>query len=79
MARYVTATLVKRQTADGLIEVEDYISIGKTYEVDLDRIETAEFFNTSRSVEHTKEIIWCRDGGWFATELLTIPKEKVHD
>lgn len=77
MSRYVTATLIKRATEDGMVELKDDVPIGKTYEVDLDTISTYVIYNTVRAEHHMKEVIWTRDGGWFATEMLDIPKEQT--
>jgi hypothetical protein len=87
MPRYVTATLVRHSTRDGLVTMRDHIPIGKQYEVNLDSIEIREFHVTDPRVDHAKhpshhkEIIWCKpeiiDGQkvnqWFCTELLHIP------
>jgi hypothetical protein len=85
--RYVTATLIRHSTCDGLVTMREHIPLGKQYEVDLDRIEIQEFHITDPRVDpakhpkHTKEIIWCKpeiENGvelnqWFCTELLHIP------
>jgi hypothetical protein len=87
MPRYVTATLVRHSTDDGLVTMFEHIPIGKQYEVDLDSIEIATFHITDDRIDHMKhpshdkEIIWCKpeiiDGvetnQWFCTELLHIP------
>lgn len=72
MTRWVTATLVKLRTDDGLVEMHDNIPLGKTYEVDLDSIATHELFNLVHH-RHTKESITARDGGRIPTEMLDIP------
>lgn len=87
MRRYVTATLIRHSTSDGLVTMRDEIPIGKQYEVDLDSIEIKEFqiddprINVSKHQKHSKEIIWCKpeiENGvtinqFFPTELLHIP------
>jgi hypothetical protein len=85
--RYVTATLVKHSTADGLVTMWEHIPIGKQYEVDLDSIEVVDFELTDPAAKfhghthHRKEIIYCKAqmvGGrsvreYLCTEVLHIP------
>jgi hypothetical protein len=75
--RYVTATLVKHSTADGLVTMWEHIPLGKQYQVDLNSIRIAEFDitdeNSVRFAKHRKEIIDCTDGQYLCTEVLHIP------
>lgn len=66
------AVLVKRVSADGLIEAKDGVPLGKVYEVDLDGVLTATFFNTEKGVYHDKEMVPDAEGGYLPTELLRI-------
>lgn len=75
MTRWVTATLVKLKSDDGLIEMNADVPLGKHYVVDLDSRRVDDLFNFTYFREHTKESIATRDGGRLPTDLLSIPNE----
>lgn len=69
------AVLIARESADGLIGVNDDVEIGKVYEVDLSTIQTVTFYNVKQKVIHKREAIRAQeDDGWnfYPTELLRI-------
>lgn len=74
MSRWVKATLVKRMTDDGLVEVQDDLPLGREYLVDAESRRTFAMFNTVKKVRHEKEHVLVAEGGWFVTELLEIPE-----
>lgn len=82
--RYVTATLIKHSSKDGLVNMWEHVPLGKQYEVDLDSIETVELHITDVRVDfmkhpsHQKEIIYCKPDAngvreYLCTEMLHIP------
>lgn len=87
MPRYVTATLIRHSTKDGLVTMWENIPLGKQYEVDLDSIEMFDFELTDSAAKahghthHRKEIIFCKaqmvEGRsvreYLCTEVLHIP------
>lgn len=79
------ATLVKRRSANGLIEVKDHVTIGKTYVVDLRTLRTATLCHLPTGEVYEAQVIWeCESGRWLAMELLAIeawlarPNGRVH-
>ena len=66
----VTATLIKLTTDDGLFEIWEDVPLGKKYQVDLDRLDYADGYNTIYDVPWKREIIFTTDGEWLPTEIL---------
>jgi hypothetical protein len=66
------ATLIKRESEDGLIGVNDDVPVGRRYVVDLDTVRTVGMFNVERQQPHEKQIVRDAEGGWLPTELLLI-------
>lgn len=78
MSRFVTATLVKHSTEDGLVTMWEHVPLGKQYQVDLDTIQVMELIITDPKVPdnhptHRKEVIFADNHQWLATECLHIP------
>jgi len=70
----VTAKLKARATADGLVEFQDSVPLGKTYEVDTDSIKEVQLYNVIKGVEHTKMVIKEHPSGcWLPLEVLELP------
>ena len=69
----VIATLMKLKSADGLIEMEDHIPLGKKYTVNTATLRTVKLFNLDKKVSHEKDIIdvW-PTGGYLVLELLEL-------
>jgi hypothetical protein len=81
MPRWVTATLKRHSTKDGLVTVRDEVPLGKQYRVDLDSIRIEELgiddiahIDIDKHPSHKKELIETNDCGWLCTELLHIPE-----
>jgi len=70
MSRIVRATLVKRVTADGLMEMHDHVAVGTVYQVDLDSLAEIPLLNTVTGVRHRKRMVQDVLGGWLPVELL---------
>jgi hypothetical protein len=72
------AKLVKLKTADGNIEVNKDVPIGKEYNVDIDSIFTCQLINPSTQQKFSVKTIEVYENdqsvGWFFTELLDIEK-----
>lgn len=71
------AVLVRRMTADGLVEMNANVMLGEVYRVDLESIRMAAFFNQEYKKNHQKWIIDSVDhrgvvDGWLAVDLLRI-------
>ena len=64
------AKLIKRRTDDGLFEIEDHISLGKEYRIDLDTLQIGTGVNSEKEVWWEREIVFMNDTEWFPTELL---------
>ena len=74
----VTAELIKRTTEDGLVEIEDNVPLGKTYNVDINSIRMAEGVNIVKNIKWEREVINIVDemgDWWMPTELLKIRKQ----
>lgn len=71
--RLYRAKLVKHATADGLIEMEDSVPLGKEYVVDLDTRAPKAMFHLVQQIHHEREMVAAVDGGWLPTELLDLP------
>jgi len=68
----VKAKLKAHATADGLVEFNDDVPLGKEYIVDADTITEMGMFNTEKNVEHTKVIVREYPSGmWMPMELLS--------
>ena len=72
--RVVAATLRRRCTIDGMVEVHDDVATGKMYKVDLDSREMVSGINLIKNVRWRREIICTvgEDEGWLPTEILDI-------
>lgn len=66
------AKLIKRKTADGLMEIEDDIPLGKIYYVDIDSIRKAKYLNVHKDTYHYKEVIDTQDE---SGRMLPLPLE----
>lgn len=75
--RIVKAKLIKRCTDDGIVEMNDNVPLGKTYNVDLDTIYKIEMIDTEKNVQKKREVIHDILGGWIPLEMLEIRKEDV--
>jgi hypothetical protein len=66
----VKATLVKRTTAEGLVEFQADVPIGKVYLIDptTQRVET--MLNVEKGCFHKKEVVSDRHGAWLPVECL---------
>lgn len=71
--RLVTATLIKRKTADGQVEMNDDVPLGRTYEIDLDTLAYYDAYNGETGQVHNKIMVEHKDGGLIPVELLRIP------
>jgi hypothetical protein len=69
---FVTATLIKKKSEDGLIEVNEDVPLGKKYKVDPKSIKTVNLRNVELGRNHEKDMIRCHDGSLFPIELLKI-------
>lgn len=72
MTAFVTAILVTRQTADGLVEFEDHVELGTEYVVDLDSRRTITLVNVDRHLTHTKDVVDTACGRWLPMECLQL-------
>jgi hypothetical protein len=66
------ATLIKRRTENGLVELEDHVPLGKRYRALPAFRRTFQALHES-GVYHEVEMVMTDDGQWFATELLSWP------
>ena len=66
----VTAKLVKRQTADGMLEMGDHVPLNREYKVDLSTIQMRKGYNFIKSIEWEREMVQDVEGGWLPTEML---------
>ena len=64
------ATLIKRKTDDGLLEMQDHIPLGTTYEIDLATIMDQNGYNFVLEVIWNREMVMADNGEWLPTELL---------
>lgn len=55
--RLVFATLNRRDSDNGLIEVEDHVPIGKVYEIDVDTIRKVQAFNIEHQIDHSMIVV----------------------
>jgi hypothetical protein len=71
------ATLIKRKTDDGLIEIHDHIQLGKEYLVDLDSRSMQKGYNLVEGKAWEKEgiLVISSGGRWLPTELLRIEEK----
>lgn len=75
MRRLGRARLVKQQTDDELVSVNDGVPLGREYVVDLNSRQRHKLFNVPSGRFHEKEMIEAVDGdewAWYAAELLEI-------
>lgn len=69
------ATLIKRTTDDGLVEIQDNVEVGRQYLVDDSTIRIASGYNHVKKKTWTRLVIDVREDEnvrWFPTELLRI-------
>lgn len=78
--KIVKARLVKRATADGLLEFMPQVPIGKIYEIDIKSRRLTDMFNIEQGLRHSKEVVnEAHGGGWLCMELLeVIEDESIH-
>jgi hypothetical protein len=79
--KLATATLIKHATDDGLVEMNEDIQLGKTYQVDINTIRNGEGFNIVKNIGWKREVIDVSDGQgwrWMPTEMLLIEKENYN-
>lgn len=71
--RVVTAKLIKKETANGLMSFKDDVPLGKIYKVDLDTRMVKTCYNLDKGNFWELEMIEdVENGGWLPTELLEI-------
>lgn len=68
----IQAHLVKKATADGLVEFEDDVELGRVYLVELDSRQQVDLLNDETGEPHTKEIIFTNEGAWLPLECLRL-------
>lgn len=73
--KIVKAKLLKRETDDKLMQVNDDIPDGKEFFVDLDVKKHMEFFNKDCKIAHKKEMVKDVCGGFLPVELLELGEE----
>jgi hypothetical protein len=74
--RIAKATLLKKKTRDGLVELWEYATPGQVYKVDLDSKQVAEGYSSRHDREWKREVIVViTTGEWLPTELLDIEEE----
>jgi hypothetical protein len=66
------ATLVKRRTDDGFMEMNDDVPIGKVYEVEAGSQRTMQMVHVPTGTPHSKVMIRDVAGGWLAVEMLRL-------
>lgn len=72
----VEATLVKRITDDGLVEIRDEIPLGQVYQVDLETVCMMRGLHIQSRALWEREMIWdAVAGGYLPTELLEIESQ----
>ncbi len=70
------ATLIKKKTRDGLVELWEFAAVGQTYKVDLDSRQVAEGYSPTHFQEWKREVIAViPTGEWLPTELLEIEED----
>ena len=72
------ATLVKRRSENGLVEIEDHIRLGKRYRVLPSLRRTFRAFHES-GVWHSVDMVMTDDGQWFPVELLDWPGKSADE
>ena len=70
------ATLIKRRSESGLVEIEDSVPLGKQYRVLPAFRRTFRAFHES-GVWHHVEMVMTDDGQWFPVELLDWTEKAV--
>jgi len=73
--KIVKAKLIKRETDDKLMQVNDDIPDGKEFIVDLDVKQVFELFNKECNIAHKKEMVKDVSGGFLPVELLELGEE----
>lgn len=73
----IEATLVKRKTDDGLIEIRDHINLGAKYLIDPSSEQEIVGFNTEKEVRWSRKMVKVDNGSWFPSELLDWPGKTV--
>lgn len=66
------ATLIRLRSADGLMEMNEDVRIGKSYEVIPGTERVVTLFNTKTGQVHEKTMILCTDYSLLPVELLRI-------
>lgn len=79
-SQVVTATLVRRETADGFQSVEDHVQLGEQYQIELSTRRLAWFEHLATGERFQMEIVdTLPDGRWYAAELLDWPGKGEQD
>jgi len=74
----VEATLIKKRTDDGLMEVFENVEVGKKYLIDPSSEMMMRGFNIDKKVSWSRKMVKLEDGTWYPSELLDWPgKEKL--
>ena len=74
--RPAKATLIKKKTRDGLVELWEFARLGQIYKVDLDSLQIAEGYSPLHDREWKREVVVViSTGEWLPTELLDIEEE----
>jgi hypothetical protein len=74
--RPAKATLIKKKTRDGLVELWEFARLGQVYKVDLDSTQIAEGYSPRHDQAWKREVIVViTTGEWLPTELLDIEEE----
>lgn len=68
------ATLVARSTADGLVEVNDDVPIGRVYEVMPGSETEVTMVHKPTGKVHTKVMVQDVEGGWLPVEMLRLER-----
>lgn len=69
---YVPARLIALATADGMIEFEDGVPLGRIYRVDLQTRQPVTLYNLDRRCSHRKEMVRAENGYWLPIECLKV-------
>lgn len=68
------ATLIKRATADGLVEVKDHVALGTVYELIPGSFRREVFIHTKSGIIHCKDVADTPEGMVFL-EMLRLENE----
>lgn len=72
----VKVRTVRRTTADGFVELEDHVEVGREYVIDISSRREERMRHAPTGTVHTKEIVAVIENGarvgWMAVELLAL-------